>query len=97
MRQLSEVYTQRFNPGHGRVGHVFQGWYKAILVQKDAYLMESACYIVLNPVRAWRVLSARDWPWSSYRATAGHAPCPAWLSLDWLLGAFGPKLSPATL
>jgi len=42
MRQLNGVYTQRFNRAHGRVGHVFQGWYKAVLVQKDAYLMELA-------------------------------------------------------
>ena len=95
MRQLNGVYTQRFNRAHGRVGHVFQGRYKAVLVQKDAYLMELARYIVLNPVRARMVRSAREWRWSSYRATAGQAHCPAWLSRDWLLGAFGPKLSVA--
>jgi len=95
MRQLNGVYTQRFNRAHGRVGHVFQGRYKVVLVQKDAYLMELARYIVLNPVRARMVRSAREWPWSSYRAAAGQTHCPAWLSRDWLLGAFGPKLSVA--
>lgn len=52
MRYLNGVYTQRFNRKHSRVGHVFQGRYKAILVEKDHYLLELARYIVLNPVRA---------------------------------------------
>jgi REP element-mobilizing transposase RayT len=52
MRQLNGVYTQRFNRTYARVGHVFQGRYKAILVQKEAYLLELARYVVLNPVRA---------------------------------------------
>jgi len=95
MRQLNGVYTQRFNRAHGRVGHVFQGRYKAVLVQKDAYLVAVARYIVLNPVRARTVRSAREWPWSSYRATAGQVACAAWLSRDWLLAAFGEKLSVA--
>jgi putative transposase len=69
MRQLNGVYTQRFNRQHQRVGHVFQGRYKAIIVEKETYLLELARYIVLNPVRARMVYSARDWPWSSYRAT----------------------------
>lgn len=89
MRQLNGVYTQRFNRRHHRVGHVFQGRYKAILVERDAYLLELARYIVLNPVRAHTAKSAKDWPWSSYRATAGQADGPPWLQTDWLLGSFG--------
>ncbi|MDY7075923.1 MAG: transposase, partial [Chloroflexota bacterium] len=58
MRQLNGVYTQAFNRSHGRVGHVFQGRYKAILVQKETYLLELARYIVLNPVRARMVRAA---------------------------------------
>lgn len=50
MRQLNGVYTQRFNARHKRVGHVLQGRYKAILVDKDSYLLELCRYIVLNPV-----------------------------------------------
>ncbi|MGA9333727.1 MAG: transposase [Rudaea sp.] len=91
MRQLNGVYTQRFNRRHRRVGHVFQGRYKAILVQKDSYLLELARYIVLNPVRAGMVRSARDWRWSSYRATAGMVNVPVWLHVDWLLAAFGAR------
>lgn len=71
MRQLNGVYTQRFNRQHGRVGHVFQGRYKAVIVQREWYLSELARYVVLNPVRAHMVNSPAEWPWSSYRATAG--------------------------
>ena len=79
MRHFNGVYTQRFNRRHGRSGHVFQGRYHAVLVQKDSYLLELARYIVLNPVRANMVRSPRDWPWSSYRATAGLIAAPDWL------------------
>ena len=89
MRQLNGVYTQKFNQAHRRDGHVFQGRYKAILVQKDAYLLELSRYIVLNPVRAGMVRSARDWRWSNYRATVGFAAVPDWLHTDWLLSCFG--------
>jgi hypothetical protein len=91
MRQLNGVYTQRFNRYHGRVGHVFQGRYKAILVDKDSYLLELARYIVLNPVRAGMVRSAKDWPWSSYRATAGWITAPPWLQTDWMLTTFASR------
>ena len=57
MRQLNGVYTVRFNRKRGRVGHLFQRRYKAILVDKDAYLMELSRYVVLNPVRAKMVKS----------------------------------------
>ena len=79
MRQLNGVYTQRFNRTYERVGHVFQGRYKAILVQKETYLLELARYVVLNPVRARMVRRAGDWPWSSYRAMVGEAAAPEWL------------------
>ena len=89
MRQLNGVYTQRFNDVHRRCGHVFQGRYKAIIVQKETYLKELARYIVLNPVRARMVARPEGWPWSSYRATTGEAACPDWLRTDWLLSVFG--------
>ncbi|WP_434148396.1 transposase [Methylocaldum gracile subsp. desertum] len=89
MRQLNGVYTQRVNRTHGRVGHVFQGRYKAILVEKDSYLLALARYVVLNPVRAGMVGDVGDWPWSSYAAMVGLAPSPAWLQTHWLLGPFG--------
>jgi putative transposase len=67
MRQLNGLYTQRFNRRHRRVGHVLQGRFKAILVEKDAYLLELARYIVLNPVRAKIVRKPHAYRWSSYR------------------------------
>lgn len=89
MRHLSGVYSQRLNRAHGRVGHVFQGRYKAILVERDAHLLELSRYLVLNPVRAGMVRAAKDWRWSSYRATVGQAKAPDWLSTDWILAQFG--------
>ncbi len=79
MRQLNGVYTQSFNRRHRRVGHVFQGRYKAILVEKDSYLLELARYVVLNPVRAGMVRDAEDWPWSSHPAMLGRIATPSWL------------------
>ncbi len=96
MRQLNGVYTQRFNRKQGRVGHVFQGRFRGILVEKDAYLLELARYIVLNPVRAHMVDYTEDWPWSSYRATTGQEESPAWLATDWLLSAFSRSKREAT-
>jgi len=88
MRQLNGVYTQKFNRAHQRIGHVFQGRYKSILVERDAYLLELCRYVVLNPVRAKMVDEAGQWPWSSYAATAGIDVCPSWLSIQWLLSQF---------
>ncbi|MCG6896234.1 MAG: transposase [Thiocapsa sp.] len=73
MRQLNGVYTQRVNRSHGRVGHLFQGRFKAILVERESDLLELARSVVLNPVRAGMVPAPGDWPWSSYRATVGAA------------------------
>lgn len=72
-----------------RVGHEFQGRYKAILVEKDSYLLELSRYVVLNPVRTHMVKDAADWPWSRYRATVGQAPPLRCLQVDWLLSQFG--------
>ena len=91
MRQLNGVYTQHVNRAHARVGHVFQGRYKAILVEKQAYLNELARYVVLNPVRAGMVESPEQWAWSSFRAMAGHGNRPPWLTIDWILGQFGSR------
>ena len=89
MRQLNGVYTQHFNRRHRRAGHLFQGRFKAILVERDSYLLELARYIVLNPVRAKMVKSAAHYPWSSYRATLGTAPAPKGLTINAVLDQFG--------
>src|SRR5688572_21961732 len=91
MRRLNGVYTQRFNRQHGRVGHVFQGRYKAILVDREPYLLELIRYVVLNPVRAGMVTSPKHWRWSSYQATVGQAHTPDWLATEWVLRQFGTR------
>ena len=88
MRQLNGVYTQWFNRKYRRVGHLFQGRYKAILVDKDAYLLELNRYIVLNPIRAKMVDSLSDWPWSSWHYVMGQETIPQWLSVDKMLLQF---------
>jgi len=91
MRQLNGVYTQYVNRTHQRVGHVFQGRYKAVLVEREAHLLELVRYVVLNPVRAGMVNDAADWPWSSHAAVlGGPGLAPSWLEVDPLLLAFGP-------
>ena len=87
MRQINGVYTQAVNRRHTTTGHVFQGRFKAILVDRDAYLLELLRYVELNPVRAQMVAAAGDWEWSSYRAHAGHVAAPAWLDSDTAFGA----------
>ncbi|MDD4915906.1 MAG: transposase [Methylococcales bacterium] len=89
MRQLNGVYTQYVNRTYSRVGHVFQGRYKAILVEKDSYLLALARYVVLNPVRAGMVSHPADWPWSSFPGMIDQEKAPAWLQTDWLLAQFG--------
>ena len=91
MRQLNGVYTQLFNKWHGRTGHLFQGRYKAILIQKDSHLLEVCRYVVLNPIRAKMIERPEDWKWSSYLATAGKAKPHPCLTTDWVLGQFSRK------
>jgi len=95
MRQLNGVYTQTFNRRHRRVGHVFQGRYKAILVSKESHLLETCRYVVLNPVRAKAVRRPEEWQWSSYRGTSGlEKPRPC-LTIDWILGQFSTQRAAA--
>lgn len=88
MRQLNGIYTQATNRRHDRTGHLLQGRFKSILVEKESHLLQLARYVVLNPVRARMVRSPRDWKWSSYRATAGQVDPPEFLSIDWILSQF---------
>jgi REP element-mobilizing transposase RayT len=91
MRQLNGLYTQRFNRRHERVGHIFQGRFTGILVERESHLLELARYVVLNPVRAGMVCTAEDYRWSSLRATLGMAPTPRWLTHRALLTEFGSR------
>ena len=69
------------------VGHLFQGRYKAVRVQKDAYLLELTRYVALNPLRAQMVERLEDRTWSSYWAMIGEANAPGWLDKNWLLSS----------
>ena len=90
MRQLNGVYAARFNRRHSRVGHLFAGRFKSVLVEKDPHALELARYIVLNPVRAGLCRHPREWRWSSYRALAGIESPPPFLTIDWLLDQLSP-------
>lgn len=95
MRQLNGRYTQTFNRNHGQVGHVFQGRYKSILVEKDAHLLELCRYIVLNPVAAGMVEKPEQWRWSSYHATSEPRQRDVIVSPEWILSQFSKKVGQA--
>jgi REP element-mobilizing transposase RayT len=84
MRHVNGVYTQNFNRRHRLVGHLFQGRFKAILVDRDAYLLALCRYVERNAVAAGLVAAPGHWRWSSYRAHFGTDPTPAWLDSDGL-------------
>jgi len=79
MQRLLGGYAYGFNRRHGRYGRLFAGPFKASLVDSEAYAFQLAAYVVLNPVRAGLVSDPADWPWSSYRATAGLVKAPEFL------------------
>jgi putative transposase len=89
MRQLNGIYTQRFNRRHDRIGHLFQGRFTSILIEKDPHLLELIRYVVLNPVRAGLVAKPEGWHWSNFRATAALVRPPRWLEIGWTLSQFG--------
>ena len=95
MRHLNGAYTTYFNIKRQRSGHLFQGRFKAILVDADEYATELSRYIHLNPVRAEMVDNPADYPWSSYQYYVGQKRSPKWLVTDFILGYFGRSRSDA--
>jgi putative transposase len=91
MRHINGGYTTYFNNRHNRAGHLFQGRYKAILVDADPYAGELSRYIHLNPVRAGIAEQPEKYPWSSYADYIGKESPPGWLTTGWLLRYFGKK------
>lgn len=89
MRHINGAYTTYFNIKRKRAGHLFQGRYKAILVEADAYATELSRYMHLNPVRAVIVSRPEEYPWSSYQYYISRTSSPAWLKIDFILGYFG--------
>jgi REP element-mobilizing transposase RayT len=94
MQNLSFRYTRWINWRQSRTGHLFQGRYKAVLVDADAYLLELTRYIHLNPVRAGMVKEPEDYPWSGHRAYLGSEVIP-WQTTDWVLSQFSKRESSA--
>lgn len=84
MRHLNGVYTQAFNRRHGLAGHPFQGRFKGILVDRDAYLSALCRYVQRNPVAAKLVAAADQWRWSSCQAHLRQVVPPPWLDSDGL-------------
>lgn len=99
MHHLNATFSQAHNKRHATVGHLLQGRFKAIVVDRESYLMELARYVVLNPVRAEMVARPEDWPWSSYRATVGLPALEEaeFLATAWLLEQFGSDEAAARL
>jgi putative transposase len=89
MRDLNGTYAQGFNRRHGRIGHLFQGRYKALLIEKGAYLLEVIRYIARNPVAAGLCAAPDEWLWSSHHAILGLSAVPPCLAVDDLLRHFG--------
>jgi putative transposase len=92
LQNLSFRYTRWVNWCQKRSGHLFQGRYKAVLVDADVYLQELVRYIHLNPVRAGIVNEPEDYGWSGHRAYLGLETIP-WLTTDWVLSQFSKRLS----
>jgi len=89
MRHINGAYTTYFNVKRDRSGHLFQGRYKAILVDIDEYAKELSRYIHLNPVRAKIVETPEEYDWSSYKFYIGKQRPAKWLYRDFILGYFG--------
>jgi REP element-mobilizing transposase RayT len=89
MQWLNGKYAGWFNKTHHRFGHLFQGRFHDVLIEKETYFAEVLRYVVLNPVRAQMVSRPEDHIWSSYRATAGLEKAPEWFDLAAALEIFG--------
>ena len=98
IHRLNSIYAQYFNKQYDRVGHVFQGRFKAILVQRDDYLIELCRYIVLNPVRAGIVKHPAEYQWSSFSSTTGITKWyDSFLTTEWILSQFDNDVSLARI
>jgi len=89
LHYINGAYTTYFNIKRSRFGHLFQGRFKGILVDKDEYCKELSRYVHLNPVRAGMVKTPLEYPWSSYRYFVGRDKKPEWLTTEFILGDFG--------
>ena len=95
MHDLNSGYVTGFNRRHRRCGPLFQGRYKAVLVEDESHCWALGRYIDLNPVRARLVADPAEYPWGSHRWYAGARACPEWLGRDEMLASFGGTLRTA--
>jgi putative transposase len=95
LQGLQQSYTTYFNRKYSTVGHLFQGRYKAILCNKDEYLLTLIKYIHLNPLRAKVTKSLDDYLWSSHRAYLTTVQSSELLDTDFVLQMFSQKKSTA--
>ncbi len=89
MHRLNGLYARRFNERHGHTGHVFEARFSSRVIESDEHLLEAIRYVVLNPVRVGECNDPGEWPWSSFRATAGLEPCPRFLAAARVRRLFG--------
>ncbi|MEO8382610.1 MAG: transposase [Acidobacteriota bacterium] len=89
MQWINGTYASWFNRTHKRSGHLFQGRFHGVLVEKESHLADVLRYVVLNPVRAKMVARPEDYRWSSYEATVGLAEVPPWFDVDAAMSMFG--------
>ena len=95
MHLVDGSYTQYFNKSRERDGPLFRGRYHAVTVANPGHWMQLSRYIHRNPVEAGWVTRAEAYRWSSYRAYLGLAPCPGWLTTDYVLGTISTTASAA--
>lgn len=89
MHRLNGLYARRFNERHGYVGHLFEARYSSTLIASEKHFLDAIRYVALNPVTAGLCDDPADWEWSSFRATAGLAPCPRFLAAALVRSHFG--------
>ena len=92
MQYLNGSYTGYFNRRHERCGHLFQGRFKAQLIEEEGYFLEVSRYLHLNPVRARMVSHPAEWPWSSYPGYRRASRALDWVTYHQVLGEFGVEL-----
>ena len=85
MQWFGTTYTRKFNLNHHSNGHLFQGRFKSIIVENDAYLMRLSCYIHRNPLRAGIVDRIAEYKWSSYLFYGYKKKGPDWLKTSVIL------------
>jgi len=90
MHRLNWLYALRFNERHGHSGHLFEARFDSAEIKTEEHFHAALAYVVLNPVRAGMCEDPADWPWSSYRATAGLERCPPFLAAARVRRLFGP-------